>query len=92
MVVVNGGREFCAEADQVRGGELAFEDGVLEVIAVASHDFEHLAEAFVVGDVVADEVGFAHWLIIDSCEFTAFPRSRPIRLLSFACIPRFKRV
>jgi hypothetical protein len=59
-VVVDDAAEFDAKVDQVRGRKLTFEDGVLEVVAKTSHDFEDLAEAFVVGDVVGDEVGGAH--------------------------------
>lgn len=59
-VVVDGFGEFGAEAGEVGGGELAFEDGVLEVVAPGAHDFEDASEAFVVGNVVADEVGVAH--------------------------------
>ncbi len=60
FVVMDDAGEFGAAANEVAGGELAFEDGVLEVVAEAAHRFEDFAEAFVVGDVVADEVGLAH--------------------------------
>ena len=60
FVVVDDAGEFGAAADEVAGGELAFEDGVLEVVAVTAHGLEDLAEAVVVADVVADEVGLAH--------------------------------
>jgi hypothetical protein len=60
LVVMDDAAELDAEVDEIRGGELTLEDGVLEVVAVAAHDFEDLAEAFVVGDVVGDEVGGAH--------------------------------
>jgi hypothetical protein len=60
LVVVDDAREFDAESGEIHGGELALEDGVLEVIAEAAHDFEDLSEAFIVGDVVGDEVGGAH--------------------------------
>jgi hypothetical protein len=58
--VVDDAGEFDAAADEVGGGELAFEDGVLEVVAETAHEFEDFAEAAVVGDVVADEIGLAH--------------------------------
>ena len=60
FIVIDDAGEFGAAADDVAGGELAFEDGVLEVVAVAAHGFEDFAEALVVGDVVADEVGLSH--------------------------------
>lgn len=58
--VVDDAGEVRAAADEIGAGELALEDGELEVVAVAAHGFEHLAEAFVVRDVVTDEVGLAH--------------------------------
>ena len=58
--VVDDLGEFAFEAGEVGAGELALEDGELEVVAPGAHDFEDAAEAFVVGDVVADEVGGAH--------------------------------
>ncbi len=62
LIVVDDATEFDTEFDEIRGGELALEDGVLEVVAEAAHDFEDLTEAFVVRDVVGDEVGGAHCL------------------------------
>jgi hypothetical protein len=53
--------EFNAAADEVAGRELAFEDGVLEMVAKTAHEFEDFAEAAVVGDVVTDEIGLAHF-------------------------------
>jgi hypothetical protein len=38
----------------------ALEDGILQVVAVAAHGFEDLAEAFVFADVVTDEIGLPH--------------------------------
>lgn len=52
--------ELGAKAGEVGAGELAFEDGELEVVAPGAHGLEDAAEAFVVGDVVADEEGVAH--------------------------------
>ncbi len=63
FVVVDDGGEFGAEADEVSRGELALEDGVLQVVAVAAHGLEDFAQAFVVGNVVADEEGFAHGVL-----------------------------
>ena len=65
FVVLDEVGEEGAAADEVGGGELAFEDGELEVVAEGAHGFEDLAEAFVVGDVVTDQVGLAHlWTIL----------------------------
>ena len=58
--VLDDAGEFGAAADQVAGSELAFEDGVLEMVAETAHEFEDFAEAAVVGDVVTDEIGLAH--------------------------------
>src|SRR5208337_2628439 len=40
--------------------EVALEDGELEVVAVVLADLEHPAQAFGVGDVVANQIGDAH--------------------------------
>ena len=61
LAVVDDAAELLAAADEVAGGELALEDGELEVVAEAAHGLEDAAEALVVGDVVADEVGGAHF-------------------------------
>jgi len=44
--------------------QAALEDGVLEPFAVAFHDAEDLAPAFVVGDVVADDVEVFHAYLV----------------------------
>jgi hypothetical protein len=64
-VVVDDFGELGGELGEVGAGELALEDGVLEVIAPGAHDFEDAAEAFVIGDVVADEVRVAHRARVD---------------------------
>jgi len=58
--VVDDGGEGGTAADEIGGGELALEYGVLEVVAEGAHGLEYLAETFVVGDVVADEIGATH--------------------------------
>ena len=58
--VLDDAGEFGAAADEVGRGELAFEDGVLEMVAETAHESEDFAEAAVVGDVVTDEIGLAH--------------------------------
>ena len=52
--------EFVFECDFFCGGEVAFEDGVLEVVAVIFAGFEDATEAFFVADVVADDPGVSH--------------------------------
>jgi hypothetical protein len=60
FAVMDDAGEVGAAADQVAGGEMALEDGVLQVVAEAAHGFEDLAEASVVADVVTDEIRLAH--------------------------------
>ena len=57
---MDDGGEFDAEVGEIEVGKLALEDGVLEMVAIAAHDLEDLAETFVVRDVVGHEVGGAH--------------------------------
>ena len=65
FVVVDNASQFGAAPDEVTGGELAFEDRVLQVVAVTAHGLEDFTEAFVVADgwwtghgVRADSKGF----------------------------------
>ena len=60
--MVDDAGEFGAKPREFAGVELAFKDRVLEMIAPGAHDAEDEAEAFVVADVVANEVGGAHGL------------------------------
>ena len=62
--VMDDGVEFRAKAGQVGGCELAFEDGILDVVAGLAEGLEDLPEAFVVADVVADQIGGAHRVIV----------------------------
>jgi hypothetical protein len=64
FVVVDDGGQLGAAADEVAGGELALENGVLEVVSEGAHGLENLAEAFVVADVVADEIGLSHFITL----------------------------
>jgi hypothetical protein len=59
--VLDDASKFDAAADEVSGSELAFKDGVLEVVAETAHELEDFAEAAVVSDVVTDEIGLAHF-------------------------------
>ncbi len=47
--------ELGVKADDIGSGELAFEDGELEMVAEPAEDLESLVSALVVGDVVADQ-------------------------------------
>ena len=52
FVVIDELGEQGAAADEVRGGELAFEDGELEMVSEGAHGFEDFAKTLVVGYVV----------------------------------------
>ena len=60
FVVVDNTGEIGPEPDQISRSQLTFEYRKLNVIAPPPHGLEHLAKAFVVRDVVADEVGTPH--------------------------------
>jgi hypothetical protein len=60
VLVIDDVRQFGAEADKIRRGELALEDGVLQMVAEAAHEPEDFAQALVIADVVANEIGIAH--------------------------------
>jgi hypothetical protein len=66
VLMVDDRAEFGAHAGAVGGSELALEDGVLEVVTPGAHGFEDEAEALVVRDVVADQVGLAHMVNYDA--------------------------
>ena len=66
--MVDDAGEFGAKPREFAGVELAFKDRVLEMIAPGAHDAEDEAEALVVADVVADEVGGAHLCKFGGCE------------------------
>ena len=57
---VDYGFQFFFEFNFVGGAEVAFEYGVLEVVAVVAAGFVNLAQAFGVADVVGDDVGGQH--------------------------------
>lgn len=61
--VVDDGGEFGTAPDEVNGGELAFEDGELQMISIASHRAKYLTKPLVVGDVVAYQVSCAHRML-----------------------------
>jgi hypothetical protein len=62
--VVNDGGKLGLAASEVGRSELAFEDGVLEVIAVVAHGLEDLPQALVIANVVADEVRGTHGNVV----------------------------
>ncbi len=52
--------QLLFQPQQVDRVELAFEDGILQMVAPVSHRLEDLAEPFVVADVVRHQVDVAH--------------------------------
>jgi len=54
--MVNDSRQRRPASDQIACRELAFEYRVLQMIAVATHGLEDLAKAFVVRNVVTDQI------------------------------------
>jgi len=68
----NGVVQFPLHIDFFRGGEVALEDRVLEVVSEVFADFENTAEAFVIGDVVGDEEGSSHGDGVFSVPFSVF--------------------
>jgi hypothetical protein len=52
--------EGVAAADEIGRRELAFKDGILEMIAEIAHGLIHGAQPLVVTDVVANEIRIAH--------------------------------
>jgi hypothetical protein len=62
LFVVNDFGEGLFDLDFFAGRQVAFEDGVLQVIAKVLARFEGQAQALAVGDVVADEIRGAHGL------------------------------
>jgi len=59
-IVVNDGTQFAPQPDEICSGELAFENRILQMIAVTAHSFENLAQSLFVRNVVANQEGFAH--------------------------------
>jgi hypothetical protein len=57
---MNDVAEELATPGEIGRRHLAFEDGILEVVAEIPHGAEHAAEPFVVADVVADQIGVSH--------------------------------
>ena len=58
--VVDKGRQFGFQRGLFRRVEVALENRELEVVAVVFAGFEHAAQAFGIGDVVANKVRGAH--------------------------------
>jgi hypothetical protein len=52
--------ELLFQAQQIDGIELAFEDGILQVIAPVSQGLKNFAKPFIVADVVGNQVDVAH--------------------------------
>jgi hypothetical protein len=60
FAVVDEFLEFGFHADAFDRGEVALEDGKLQVIAEIFAGFENAAQAFRIRDVVGDDIGRAH--------------------------------
>ncbi len=60
LLMMDDGAELSPKPHQIGGRELAFENRILQVVAVSAHGLEDLPQSLVVGDVVADEKGFTH--------------------------------
>lgn len=56
LFVMNHLGQFRAQADEVGASELAFEDGILEMIAKSAKNLEDLPEALIVADIVGDQI------------------------------------
>jgi hypothetical protein len=64
--VIDDARQVRPATCQVRRGELALEDRILQVIAVTAHGLEDLAEALVIADIVTDQVRSPHLRAVPS--------------------------
>ena len=53
-------RQLSAQPNQVCARELAFEDGILKMVAETTQNLKDFPEALVVADIVADEIRSAH--------------------------------
>jgi hypothetical protein len=51
----------CSPApSEVGGGQLALKDGELQMVAEPTHRLENLAQAFIIADIVTNQVGESH--------------------------------
>jgi hypothetical protein len=64
FIMVNNSRQRRPASDQIARRKLAFEYGVLQMVAIATHGLEDLAKTLVIGDVVTDEIRLAHTLLL----------------------------
>jgi len=74
--VVDDAGQFGAAPDEIACRELALEDGILKMVTVASHGFEDLAQAFVVADIVTDEIRLPHSITLAEIEWQFVADSR----------------
>jgi hypothetical protein len=56
FIMVNDSRERHPASNQIARRELAFEYGVLQMVAIATHGLKDLAKALVVRNVVTDQI------------------------------------
>lgn len=67
LAMIDNLAQHVAATRQVRRRELAFEDGVLQVISHIPHGFEGFAETFVIADVITDQIGVTHGSSSEGC-------------------------
>src|SRR5437763_13620935 len=60
---MNHCRQIRAAPRQIARRELAFENGVLQMVAIPAHDLKYFAQAFVFANVITDQIGASHGLL-----------------------------
>ncbi len=60
LTVMNDVGQFRSASEQVGGGQLAFEDAVLEVITPIAKAAKHVAQSLGITDVVSNQIDSAH--------------------------------
>ncbi len=80
MGVIDNFGQALSALDQVAGGQLAFENAVLKMIAIGFHRFEDFAKPFVIGDVITNDVGRSHSLKLVRAEARSKKKKKPTRL------------
>lgn len=58
--MIDDASQIRPAAHQILSRELAFENRVLQMIPVVAHSLKDFAQALVIADVVADQIGVAH--------------------------------
>jgi hypothetical protein len=63
IVVMDDFPQLTFELDLFLGAEVALEDRVLKMIPEIAADLEHPAQAFVVGDIITDQIRDSHRVV-----------------------------